>query len=693
MSTTQFKDFLFELGTEELPPKSLQSLSQALGQEVESSLQSTGLEYGEVRLYAAPRRLALTIKALQTKQTDRETERKGPAEAAAFEDDGSPTKAVIGFARSCGVEVDQLDRVETPKGIWMSYQITSKGAPTIELLPEIIQTALDRLPIPKRMRWGSSDAEFLRPVHWVVAMLGTTVVPATLYGITSGNQTQGHRFHHPEKITISSADSYATQLESDGMVLADSKNRKEKILQQVAAVAEKLGGHAVIDAALLDEVTALVEWPVAVGGSFEKRFLEVPQEALIASMQGHQKFFPVVNGSEELMAHFITVSNIESSDPTMVQSGNERVIRPRLSDAAFFWEQDLSQALSSHQDGLKKVVYQDKLGSLLDKSERVAKLASTIASELGSSTEHANRAAMLGKCDLLTNMVKEFPELQGTMGRYYAEHDNEPVEVSAALDEQYMPRFSGDQLPSTPTGEAVALAERIDSMVGIFGIGMVPTGDKDPFALRRAALGVLRIMVENSHPLNLLSLIQSAAEGYGDKIDGGTAQKVFAFMLERLRGYYRDQNISPAVFESVLSCQPPQPMDFDLRISAVNSFVDSEEAVGLSAANKRIHNLLKKADDVVDGQVDVALLEEEAEKSLHSRLDQIRQQLDDALQQNDYGTALKLLSGLRGSVDQFFDTVMVMADDQDIRNNRLALLSQLRNQFLRIADISLLHTT
>ena len=693
MSTTQFKDFLFELGTEELPPKSLQSLSQALGQEVESSLQSTGLEYGEVRLYAAPRRLALTIKALQTKQTDRETERKGPAEAAAFEDDGSPTKAVIGFARSCGVEVDQLDRVETPKGIWMSYQITSKGAPTIELLPEIIQTALDRLPIPKRMRWGSSDAEFLRPVHWVVAMLGTTVVPATLYGITSGNQTQGHRFHHPEKITISSADSYATQLESDGMVLADSKNRKEKILQQVAAVAEKLGGHAVIDAALLDEVTALVEWPVAVGGSFEKRFLEVPQEALIASMQGHQKFFPVVNGSEELMAHFITVSNIESSDPTMVQSGNERVIRPRLSDAAFFWEQDLSQALSSHQNGLKKVVYQDKLGSLLDKSERVAQLASTIASELGSSTEHANRAAMLGKCDLLTNMVKEFPELQGTMGRYYAEHDNEPVEVSAALDEQYMPRFSGDQLPSTPTGEAVALAERIDSMVGIFGIGMVPTGDKDPFALRRAALGVLRIMVENSHPLNLLRLIQSAAEGYGDKIDGGTAQKVFAFMLERLRGYYRDQNISPAVFESVLSCQPPQPMDFDLRISAVNSFVDSEEAVGLSAANKRIHNLLKKADDVVDGQVDVALLEEEAEKSLHSRLDQIRQQLDDALQQNDYGTALKLLSGLRGSVDQFFDTVMVMADDQDIRNNRLALLSQLRNQFLRIADISLLHTT
>lgn len=693
MSTTQFKDFLFELGTEELPPKSLQSLSQALGQEVESSLQSTGLEYGEVRLYAAPRRLALTIKALQTKQTDRETERKGPAEAAAFEDDGSPTKAVIGFARSCGVEVDQLDRVETPKGIWMSYQITSKGAPTIELLPEIIQTALDRLPIPKRMRWGSSDAEFLRPVHWVVAMLGTTVVPATLYGITSGNQTQGHRFHHPEKITISSADSYATQLESDGMVLADSKNRKEKILQQVAAVAEKLGGHAVIDAALLDEVTALVEWPVAVGGSFEKRFLEVPQEALIASMQGHQKFFPVVNGSEELMAHFITVSNIESSDPTMVQSGNERVIRPRLSDAAFFWEQDLSQALSSHQDGLKKVVYQDKLGSLLDKSERVAQLASTIASELGSSTEHANRAAMLGKCDLLTNMVKEFPELQGTMGRYYAEHDNEPVEVSAALDEQYMPRFSGDQLPSTPTGEAVALAERIDSMVGIFGIGMVPTGDKDPFALRRAALGVLRIMVENSHPLNLLRLIQSAAEGYGDKIDGGTAQKVFAFMLERLRGYYRDQNISPAVFESVLSCQPPQPMDFDLRISAVNSFVDSEEAVGLSAANKRIHNLLKKADDVVDGQVDVALLEEEAEKSLHSRLDQIRQQLDDALQQNDYGTALKLLSGLRGPVDQFFDTVMVMADDQDIRNNRLALLSQLRNQFLRIADISLLHTT
>ena len=686
------ENFLFELGTEELPPKSLQALSEALGQEVEAGLEKAGLEYGEVRLYAAPRRLAFTIEALQTKQADRETERKGPAEAAAFDAEGNPTKAVMGFARSCGVEVTELDRVETPKGIWMSYQVKSRGKSTTELLPAIIQTALDRLPIPKRMRWGDSDAEFLRPVHWVVALLGDAVVPVTLYDIASGNQSQGHRFHHPEKITISSAGSYATQLENEGMVLADTSVRRERVRQQVIDVASGIGGSAIIDSGLLDEVTALVEWPVAIGGSFEDRFLAVPQEALIASMQGHQKFFPVVDGDGELMAHFITVSNIESSDPTMVQSGNERVIRPRLADAAFFWEQDLSQPLSSHQEGLKKVVYQEKLGSLLDKSERVAKLAATIASELGSSVEHAERAAMLAKCDLLTNMVKEFPELQGTMGRYYGEHDGETAEVAIALDEQYMPRFSGDQLPSTPTGEAVALAERIDSLVGIFGIGMVPTGDKDPFALRRAALGVLRIMVENRHPLNLLKLIQSAADGFRDKIEEGTEQKVFAFMLERLRSYYRDQNISPAVFDSVLSCQPPQPMDFDLRIAAVNQFVDSEEAVSLSAANKRIHNLLKKAGDVIEGQVDSALLEEEAEKSLHSMLEQIRQQLDDTLQQNNYAAALKLLSGLRGSVDQFFDTVMVMTDDQDIRNNRLALLSQLRNQFLRIADISLLHT-
>ncbi len=687
------KDFLFELGTEELPPKSLANLSRALGQEITAGLEKAGLNHGEVTLYAAPRRLALWIRDLQTEQADQESLRKGPSEAAAFDEEGNPSRAVAGFARSCGVEVEDLERIDTPKGVWMAYRVMNRGSSTITLLPAILQGALDRLPIPKRMRWGDSEAEFLRPVHWVVALLGEEVVPATLYGIDSGNQSRGHRFHHPDPITVSSAENYATALESEGMVQADATARKESIRRQVTAVAENLGGTAVVDESLLDEVTALVEWPVALSGSFEERFLEVPQEALIASMQGHQKFFPVVNGEGQLMAHFITVSNIKSADPTMVQSGNERVIRPRLSDAAFFWKQDLGKPLSSHQEGLKKVVYQDRLGSLLDKSVRVATLASTIASQLGSSLEQAQRAAMLGKCDLLTHMVKEFPELQGVMGRYYAEHDNEAVEVSVALDEQYMPRFSGDRLPSTPVGEALALAERIDSMVGIFGIGMTPTGDKDPFALRRAALGVLRIMIENRHPLNLLELVREAVAIYGDKVEAETEERVFEFVLERLRGYYQDRAISPAVFESVRSCRPQQPLDFDQRIHAVSQFVEREEAASLSAANKRIHNLLKKTDESIPQQVDASLLEEAAERMLASELETIREQLDGILEEGHYGQALTLLSSLRNPVDHFFDAVMVMSENPEIRKNRLALLSQLRNQFLRIADISLLHTT
>lgn len=684
-------DFLFELGTEELPPKSLTNLSRALGQEVTAGLEKAGLDHGEVTLYAAPRRLALWIRDLQSEQADRESVRKGPSEAAAFDQEGNPSKAVTGFARSCGVEVEDLERIDTPKGVWMAYRVMNRGSSTVTLLPEILQGALDRLPIPKRMRWGDSEAEFLRPVHWVVALLGGEVVPATLYGIESGNQTRGHRFHHPDPITVSAAENYATQLESEGMVQADAAARKEAIRHQVTAVAESLGGTAVVDESLLDEVTALVEWPVALSGSFEERFLEVPQEALIASMQGHQKFFPVVNGEGQLMAHFITVSNIESADPTMVQSGNERVIRPRLSDAAFFWEQDLSRPLSSHQEGLKRVVYQDRLGSLLDKSERVATLAATIASQLGTSSELALQAAMLGKCDLLTNMVKEFPELQGIMGRYYAEHGNEPAEVSVALDEQYMPRFSGDRLPATPVGEALALAERIDSLVGIFGIGMTPTGDKDPFALRRAALGLLRIMVENRRPLNLLELIHEAVVIYGDRVAAETGQRVFEFVLERLRGYYQDRGVTPAVFESVLSCRPQQPLDFDQRILAVSEFIDLEEAASLSAANKRIHNLLKKTDESIPAQVDSSLLEEAAEKALASELETIREQLDEILNEGHYDRALTLLSSLRDPVDHFFDAVMVMSEHPEIRKNRLALLSQLRNQFLRIADISLLH--
>jgi glycyl-tRNA synthetase beta chain len=687
------KDFLFELGTEELPPKSLHTLSQALGREIEAGLQKAALQYDGVTLYATPRRLAVWVHNLQLQQADQATLRRGPAERAAFDADGNPTKALVGFARSCGVAVEELERIDTPKGVWMGITVTQQGVSAKALLPELLQGALDRLPIPKRMRWGASDVEFLRPVHWVVALLGEEVVPATLYNIESGSQSRGHRFHRPQPITITTAADYAGLLEQEGMVVADSEQRKRRIGQAVIEAAQQLGGEAVVDPALLDEVTALVEWPVAISGSFERRFLEVPQEALIASMQGHQKYFPVVDGNGQLMAHFITISNIESLDPSKVQHGNERVIRPRLADAAFFWQQDLKRPLQSLQDGLQQVVYQEKLGSLFDKSQRVATLAATIAMQLGADADHARRAALLAKCDLLTQMVKEFPELQGVMGRYYAGHGQEPEEVATALDEQYMPRFSGDQLPDTSTGEALALAERLDALVGIFGIGMIPSGDKDPFALRRAALGVLRIMVEKQRPLDLRKLLEAAAAGYGDKIDAESTDRVFDFILERLRGYYHERGIGVALFDAVLSCRPTRPLDFDHRINAVQAFVRDEASASLSAANKRIHNLLKKSDESVPEHVDESLFEEDAERSLALELASIRSQLDDALGSDQYGRALEVLSTLRAPVDQFFEAVMVMSDDAAIRHNRLALLSQLRAQFLRIADISLLHTS
>ena len=446
------QDLLFELGTEELPPKSLRRLSEALGKEISDGLQQAKLNFGEVALYAAPRRLAVWIKAVETQQADQKNLRKGPAEKAAFDADGNPTKALQGFAKSCGVEVDQLEKVETPKGNWMAYQVEKKGEKTADLLPAILQTALDRLPIAKRMRWGASDAEFLRPVHWVVVLLGNETVSANLYGIQSGNFSYGHRFHHPEQVTIAAPDQYESALKNEGKVVASFEERKTTVRAQVEQVAKDLGGNALIDEDLLEEVAALSEWPVALSGSFEEKFLTVPAEALVASMQGHQKFFPVVDGNGKLMAHFITISNIESKNPEMVKHGNERVIRPRLADATFFWEQDRKQSLSAHQDGLKKVVYQDKLGSVWDKSERVAKLAAEIAKQLGSDTEMAQQAGLLAKCDLLTNMVKEFPELQGIMGEYYAKHDNAPEAVSTAIREQYLPRFAGDELPSTPTG-------------------------------------------------------------------------------------------------------------------------------------------------------------------------------------------------------------------------------------------------
>lgn len=589
------RDLLIEIGTEELPPKALKKLSAAFTQGVVEGLKDNNVAYSHAVGYAAPRRLAMIVSGVEESQPDRDVEKRGPAVKAAFDADGNATKAAEGFARSCGVSVEQLDRLKTDKGEWLAYRENEKGKPTVDLLGAIVEQSLAKLPIPKRMRWGDRNEEFVRPVHWIVLLFGSDVVDASILGIKAGNETRGHRFHHPEAIALNSADDYLTKLEKPGCVIADMATRKKAIQQQVEQAAEKLGGRALIDEDLLDEVTSLVEWPVAVAGDFDEHFLKVPAESLISSMQDHQKYFPVVDNEGNLKPNFITISNIDSSDISKVKQGNERVIRPRLSDAAFFWEQDCKLPLESHISSLDKVVFQNKLGSLGDKSRRVAKIAEQIADSLGENKNHAHRAGLLSKCDLMTNMVFEFTDLQGIMGRYYAAKDNEPADVAAALDEQYMPRFAGDSLPESATGQILALADKLDTLLGIFAIGQKPTGEKDPFALRRAALGVLRILIERNLDLDLNDLLNMAANTLQDKVDAQPAIKeVIDFMLDRLRVYYLNQDVAIDVYDAVVALRPTNPMDFDRRVLAVNAFKQMQEAESLAAANKRILNILKK---------------------------------------------------------------------------------------------------
>lgn len=513
------RDLLIEIGTEELPPKALNKLCDAFAQGVVDGLRDAGIGIGNFRAYGAPRRLAVVVNDVQTAQPDRDTEKRGPAVQAAFDANGKATKAAEGFARSCGVEVEQLQRISTDKGEWLAYKVQEKGRATAELLPEIVERSLARLPVPRRMRWGAGTEEFVRPVHWVVLLLGNDVVEARILGIQAGRDSRGHRFHYPQSITLANAGDYVAMLDRPGYVQVDPEARAEAIRQQVEQAAEKLNGRALIDEALLQEVTALVEWPVAVAGDFDEHFLQVPKESLISSMQDHQKYFPVLDTEGELLPHFITVSNIESRDVAKVKEGNERVIRPRLADAAFFWEQDRKHALETHIASLDKVVFQNQLGSLGDKSRRVAKIAQRMAEQLGANRDHAHRAALLSKCDLMCEMVFEFPDLQGIMGRYYAQHDGEPEEVALALDEQYMPRFAGDELPTTDTGQILAVADKLDTLLGIFAVGQKPSGEKDPFALRRAALGVLRILIERELPLDLRELLNMAAAALADVVD------------------------------------------------------------------------------------------------------------------------------------------------------------------------------
>ncbi|WP_336367818.1 glycine--tRNA ligase subunit beta [Marinobacter sp. C2H3] len=688
------QDFLVELGTEELPPKALKPLSDAFTQGITQGLDAAGVGFGAVEAFAAPRRLAVRIRDLEDAQPDKPVEKRGPAVKAAFDDAGNPTRALTGFATSLGITPDQLDTLETDKGAWVVYRTIEKGRPIVELMPELVEQSLAALPIPKRMRWGAHRTEFVRPVHWVVLLFGNQVIDAPIMGLKPGNKTRGHRFHCPQSLIIPTPGDYELVLREEGYVLADFAERRARIRAGVEALAKnEAGGHAVIDEALLDEVTALNEWPVPLMGRFEERFLKVPAEALISSMKEHQKYFHVVDDAGRMLPLFITVANLESKDPTQVISGNEKVIRPRLSDAAFFYETDLKTRLEDRVDALKPIVFQEKLGSLYDKSVRVAALAGKIADAIHSEPALAKRAAMLAKTDLVTEMVLEFTDLQGIMGQYYAAHDGEPADVAKALNEQYMPRFAGDELPTTLTGCAVAIADRIDSLVGLFGINQPPSGTRDPFALRRAALGVLRIIIERELPLDLKTLCDWAAAEHTSLTEADAADAVVDYMLERFRAHYEEQGIGAEVYLAVHARRPTRPLDFDRRVKAVEAFRQLPEAQALAAANKRVSNILtKQGGDDVGETVNDALLQDAAEKALAQAVNEQSDAVLPMFEQGDYASALSSLASLRAPVDTFFDEVMVMAEDEAVRNNRLALLNRLRNLFLRVADISVLPT-
>jgi glycyl-tRNA synthetase beta chain len=682
---------LFELGTEELPPKALKRLSDALAQHFVDGLDQAGLAHGEVERFATPRRLALRVKDCLLKQPDRQVERRGPALKAAYDQDGNPTKAAEGFARSCGTTVDQLAKLETNKGAWLAYQLDQPGQPASELLPAIAEQALNKLPIPKRMRWGASESQFVRPVHWLLFLHGEQVVTCRLLDADADRLTYGHRFHHPAAITLFNPDDYTSVLEDMGQVIVSFDQRKTKIRQAVEHSAASLGGHADLDEDLLDEVTALNEWPVPICASFEERFLKVPQEALVATMKGNQKYFPLFDGDGRLMNHFITIANVDSPQPELIQEGNQRVIRPRLADAMFFWEQDGKHRLEDHLESLKGVVFQNKLGSMFDKSQRVSVLAARIAREIGGDPELAQRAGLLSRCDLMTDMVFEFPDMQGVMGRYQALRDGEQPELAEAMDEFYRPRFSGGPLPQSLTGIAIALAEKLDTLVGIFGIGQRPTGDKDPFALRRAALGALRIIREHSLTLNLSELLKSVETSLSSQLsETKTAEAVYEFMLERLKGIYQEEGTSLDLFQAVAEVRPITVADFDRRIEAMAAFRQLPEAASLAAANKRIRNILKKSSEPLSQQVDSDLFVDQAERDLLAKLEELAPQAQPLFDQGEYADGLRILASLKQPVDDFFDQVMVMAEDSSLRINRLTLLSQLERQFLSVADISLL---
>jgi glycyl-tRNA synthetase beta chain len=735
MSTAP-RDFLVEIGTEELPPKALRALADAFRTGIDAGLEKASLAHRGIASFATPRRLAVRVERLAAQQREQHVRRRGPPLSAAFDAAGAPTRAAQAFAASCGSTVEALERIEEGKGTFLYFVGTRAGERTTELLPGLVQTALDQLPVPRRMHWGEGRAMFVRPVHWIVMLFGRDVVPARLLETEAGRHTHGHRFHAPRPLSLPTPAAYERTLRERGHVLADFAVRRERIRTEVITVAEAVKGRALIGDALLDEVTALTEWPVALAGRFEERFLALPREVLISTLEDHQRYFPVEDAAGRLLPAFITVSNIASRDPPKVQQGNERVVRARLADAAFFWEQDRREPLAARQRGLEAVTFQAKLGSLGDKTRRLRALAPDIAATAGASREAALRAADLAKCDLLTAMVGEFPELQGIMGAYYAKADGEPAEVAVSLREQYLPRSAGDALPGSGTGVALAIADRLDTIAGIFAIGEKPSGAKDPFGLRRAALGVQRILIEKGLDLDLQACIERAVMGVRADIErlrsagpGGAASPVAAsapspalkaekaagaapgsaasaaaltgeiydFLMERLRAYYLEgagataQGRAPVtteMFDAVLATRPASSVDFDARLKALSTFLELPEAGSLTAANKRISNILRKANTTWPAEVDVLQLREEAEVRLYDVMRGLRDAVAADTARREYTSALGRLALLRPAVDTFFDKVMVMDENPQLRANRLSLLAQLRGLFTGIADLS-----
>ena len=686
--TTQ--NFLVEIGTEELPPKALKTLATSFADNVEAELNQAGLSFDKIEWFAAPRRLAVKVLNLATQQPSKEIEKRGPAVSAAFDAEGKPTKAAEGWARGCGITVEQAERISTDKGEWLVHRAKIEGQPTKNLLNDIVANALAKLPIPKPMRWADKTVQFIRPVHTVTMLLGDELIEGEILGVASARTIRGHRFLGEKEFDIQHADQYPQLLREKGSVVADFNERKAEILAKSQAKATALGGVADIEESLLEEVTSLVEYPNVLAAKFEERFLAVPAEALVYTMKGDQKYFPIYDKDGKLLPHFIFVSNINPEDPTAIIEGNEKVVRPRLTDAEFFFKTDLKQKLVDRLPRLETVLFQQQLGTLKDKTDRIEQLAGEIAKQIGADEAKAKRAGLLSKCDLMTNMVFEFTDTQGVMGMHYARHDGEDEEVAVALNEQYMPRFAGDELPKSLVASAVALADKFDTLTGIFGIGQAPKGSADPFALRRAALGALRIIVEKNLPLDLEDLVKKSAALFGDKL---TNQNVVAdvvdFMLGRFRAWYQDEGIAVDVIQAVLARRPTRPADFDARVRAVSHFRTLDSAEALAAANKRVSNILAKADAAI-GKINLTACVEPAEKALAEAVLALRTEVQPLIAKGDYTAVLDKLANLRAPVDNFFDNVMVNAEDPALRQNRLAILNTLQDLFLQVADISVL---